>query len=176
MSAILAVATIITAGGGLGSALGAIRVEQPPDAAQVQSQPNQPFPQAQAQNPQVQQPIAPQQVQSVADDRQVIDMGIAQSASGGLVGTIPGGLTCDDPGTLRVQTDTGSVTAGISQEGGWSCQATLTQWRQVSSQGTEVGVRYKPGQGADPGSMTIVNENGRSMTLPVHGSISLPTP
>jgi hypothetical protein len=101
-----------------------------------------------------------------------VDLGIQQGPTGP-TGLLPGQLGCDDAGTLRIQTSGGTMLAGILQDGGWTCQATLTQWQNVAPRTSQLGVQYRPPQDGRPAALTVVNQEGRSMAITVNGAWSL---
>jgi hypothetical protein len=101
-----------------------------------------------------------------------VDFGVQDTATG-VVGVLAGQVLCDDAGTLRVQTTGGTLLAGILQDGGWSCQATLAQWRTTAPRSDQIGVLYRPPQNGHAAALTLVNQEGRSLALTVNGAWSL---
>ncbi len=101
------------------------------------------------------------------------NLGVQQNAQGGVVGASTGQVACDDPGMMRVETSEGTVLAGISRDGGWSCQAALAQWQSRSSAGG-IGVRYSPPQGARPAQLELVDAQGYVMPSFVTGAWTAP--
>jgi hypothetical protein len=170
VSLIIAIATILTAGGGLGSALTVMRVEQTPLPEDMAPRPTlvnllPTMPQLPPTSTLAPPPPPPPGTQPIG----AVDLAIRE-AGANVAGAQPGQVSCDSPGLLRVQTGSGTLLAGISQEGGWSCQLTLTQWRSVAQQDEELGARYRPADGGRPGNLTLVNGAGRTVSLSVTGA------
>ena len=173
MSWIIAIATILTAGGGLGAALTATRIEQTPLPEELQLRPtlaNLP-PTAPVLLPPTSTLAPPAPPPPGTQPIGAVDLAIAESPQG-IAAAQPGEVSCDGPGIMRIQTGGGTLLAGISQDGGWSCQASLSQWRTIVQQDGDVGVRYRPQEGGRQANVTLVNVAGRSFSLPVTGAWS----
>jgi hypothetical protein len=170
VSFIIAIATILTAGGGLGSAL-VVRVDQTPLPEELQPLPtlaNLP-PTSIVQLPPTSTLAPPPPPPPGAQPVGAVDLAIRQQPQG-IAGDQPGEVSCDSPGVMRIKTASGTLLAGINQDGGWSCQATLTQWRSVAQQDADLGARYRPAEAGRPGNLVLVNGFGRSFSLAVTGA------
>src|SRR5438067_365304 len=122
MSFIIAIATIMTAGGGLGSALTATRVEQSRSPDKLQPLPTlvNLAPTAASLLPPASTLAPPPSPPPVAEPVVALDIAIRDMPQG-VAAAEAGQVACDGPGIMCLQTVGGTLLVGISQDGGWSC-------------------------------------------------------
>ncbi|HZT06021.1 MAG TPA: hypothetical protein VFC51_03255 [Chloroflexota bacterium] len=169
----VAVATIATAGGGVGSVLGLMAgtAVQTPDALQTAVVPIATVVPNENPTPDV---IPTMAAPPGAQPLPATSVGVVQTAQGGIAGTLPARVGCDADGLLRVETSEGTILAGVPKDGTLTCEGVVSQWQTVASSTGDVGIRYSPAQPGQPASMTLVSDAGRTLSLSVAGAWSAP--
>ncbi len=104
-----------------------------------------------------------------ADAEEVLvgEVGLADTGSGGVEGTIPTtSVTCDG-GYMKLVTSEGTYMMGIVSIGDWNCGKALEQWNAVSRPDAAVGIRYNADGGEE--TVTLINNAGGSLTVRIQG-------